>query len=330
MRLLAVILTGWLGFAGTTWAQTFDADDEDEGDPGYGDPETPVQPAPPPVNEEPPAAPKWQYRGPHAIHAEYGSGWCNMQGLHAHPYPPFDDHLFQEDHGAYYFVGDPVDFGYSGSTYWYNAAHPIAAGFGVGWCFIGSPHRHLYRPFGAYFAACGPYSCYTGPFDAWYWHWRAYWSPYWASYYPRFYRSGLYYRTHRPASPGRWAHVGWRGPRGWARPVANVGHRWYGTARGVATRTFNRPGGTPRTGPATHSTTSAHYGSRAPGPPHYSPRAADAGRPTRSLTSPSGPRSFNHPGHGVAASHTAPRATSTPRFSAPRSNSGFHGGGRHR
>ena len=59
-----------------------------------------------------PAVPSAQRYGPHAIHADYGSGWCNVQGPHYHPYPPFDDHLFQENPGGFRLMlsagGDPA------------------------------------------------------------------------------------------------------------------------------------------------------------------------------------------------------------------------------
>ncbi|HEY3353068.1 MAG TPA: hypothetical protein VGQ83_07450, partial [Polyangia bacterium] len=223
-----MLLAATFGLAGTAWAQAVDPDDED-GDQGA----VPAPPAPPeqaqPAPEQAQPAPvepepQWRYAGPHAINAEAGSGFCTVQGVHTHPYPPFDDRLFQEQNGSYYFLGDPVDFGYGGgSLYWYNAAHPIATGWGVGWCFIGFPHRHLYQPMGAFYSACGSYFCYTGPFDAWYWRWRPYYVGYWGAYYPRFYRGGAYYRTHVAASPGRWAHVGWRRPGGYARPLPGRG-----------------------------------------------------------------------------------------------------------
>jgi hypothetical protein len=306
----AAVLTLSLVWSTSAWAQAAYGDDEveDEGQ-AYGAPETEPTPPPPPAAAAAPSAPaealppapedqqQWKYNGPHAVNAEYGTGFCNLQGVHYHPYPPFDDHLFQEQDGGYNFLGDPADFGYAGDDLsWYNAAHPIAIGFGIGWCFMSWPHRHFYRPWGPYFTGCGPYYCYSGPFDAYYWRWRPYWAPYFSAYYPRFYRGGLYARYRTPASPGRWAHVGPRHggavgrPGGYARPVP--GHLGGLQGRGTP---YARP----------HTT----------GPIHAGPRMAPRAAPTPRF---SAPRT-----HGAPRSLAAPKMHG-PRFSAPK----FGGGGK--
>ncbi|HEY3354416.1 MAG TPA: hypothetical protein VGQ83_14285 [Polyangia bacterium] len=295
---------------------------------------------------------QWRYNGPHAVNAEYGQGWCNVTGAHVHEYPPFDDRLFQENTGGYDFLGDPTDFGYSGDAYWYNGAHPIATGWGTGWCFYASPHRHLYRPWGSYFSSCGPYSCYYGPFDAYYWYYRPYWTAYWGAYYPRYYHHGAYYRTHTPASPGRWGNV-----RPGSGHYGTPGSRT-GTPGGRVGTPAGRPGGYARPVQAlpklTRPTTlqgrlsGSPYHRMAPTPmPRYTGPRTYPG--ARTYTVPRGASPYQRFGGGAPAPrfgggfgggtphYSAPRPAA-PSYSAPRPSApsggglrgGFHGGGRRR
>jgi hypothetical protein len=308
--LFSIMLTLSLVWSASASAQPVYGDDEDPDEgAAYGSPE--AVPTPPPAPAAAPAAPApplppapddqqtWKYHGPHAVNAQYGTGFCTLQGAHFHPYPPFDDHLFQEQDGGYNFLGDPTDFGYAGEDLsWYSAVHPIAIGWGIGWCFMTWPHRHLYRPWGPYFSACGPYSCYSGPFDAYYWRWRGYWTPYWGAYYPRFYRGGTYFRTRVSASPGRWAHAGMRHPGGLAG-----GH-------------LGRPGGYARPVPG-HAAGGLHgHGTPYTRLPHTTPirpgaRLAPTPHPTPRLAPP---RAAPAPRH-----ISAPKTHGAPRFSAPKS-----------
>jgi hypothetical protein len=297
-------------------------DDDPDENPTYSAPEAvPTPPAPPaaapPAAPPLPAAPEqqqtWQYNGPHAVNAQYGTGFCNLRGVHSHPYPPFDDHLFQEQDGGYNFLGDPADFGYAGSDlYWYNAVHPIAIGWGLGWCFMTWAHHHFYRPWGPYFSACGPYFCYSGPFDAYYWRWRGYWTPFWGAYYPRFYRGGLYHRTGIAGSPGRWAHVGARHPGGHlGRPGGHLG-RPGGVARPLPGRTPGalHGGASPYT--RLPHTPPVRPGARVMPTPHAPPpRAAPSTRV--------GPPTRVAPPTRI---YSTPRSHSAPRFSAPKSLGG--------
>ena len=54
-----------------------------------------------------------------------GTGYCYEQGAHFHEYPPFDQNLFREQGGWFYFVGDAGDFGYSQQMWGYRGHHPI-------------------------------------------------------------------------------------------------------------------------------------------------------------------------------------------------------------
>jgi hypothetical protein len=311
-KLIPVLLAVAFGWATTAWAQSvYDDDDDDAPAPGG---QAQAAPAPAPQQSQaaaPQAQQEWRYNGPHAVNAQYGSGWCNVQAPHTHPYPPFDDHLFQENNGGYNFLGDPSDFGYAGDGLtWFNGAHPIATGWGAGWCYIGTPHRHLYRPMGSYYSMCGTYWCYSGAFDAMYWAWRPYWTGYWGGFYPRFYAGGLYFRTGISASPGRWAGYG---RPGYGRP--GYGNRGYGYGRpgygnhgGRPGGTYGRPGGT--------------YG-RPGGYARPGTSPAVRSMPGRSMSAP----------HYAAPRTAAPRTMSAPRPSAPRpsfsrpSGGGFRGGG---
>ena len=349
------VLVALVGFGGIASAQSVYGDGDIDDGP-YGDSpllrEQTPEPPPPPRQAQArtpdspyqlldqrgaPAAPdpgaqQFRYNGPHAINADYGAGWCNLSGAHVHQYPPFDDHLFQEDQGGYDFLGDPVDFGYTGDVFWYNGVHPIAAGWGTGWCYMGTPHRHIYRPWGVYFSNCGSFYCFYGPYDAMYWHYRGYWAPFWGSYYPYYYRGGLYGRTGVAASPGRW---GGRGPggRGVGAGGAGVGRPAAGGSH--AGTTAGRPGGYSRPTQAMPKLTRPMTlnGRIGTGPGYAVPRMAAP--PMRSYGAPG----YRTPGYGMprygsprfsAPHYAAPRYSaphySSPRFSAP-SGGGFRGGG---
>jgi hypothetical protein len=333
---LVVVL---FGFVGNASAQSVYGDGDLDDGPYADSPLFQEQtPAPPPAPQGPyyrldqgqaapvPAEPQqWKYNGPHAVNADYGEGWCNLRGPHYHEYPPFDDHLFQEDQGGYDFLGDPVDFGYTGGdTYWYNSAHPIAAGWGTGWCYIPYAHRHLYAPWGPYFATCGDdYSCYYGPFDAAYWYYRPYWLGFWGRSYPYFYGHGHYYRTGVAASPGRWGHY---------RPGAGAGR--YGVPGRGAGVPAGRAGGyahpvRPMPKLSTPVTLRGRIGS---GPGMAMPRVAPNAFP-RTYAGPRQapmPRTYTVPRQGAprfgGGSYAAPRfgGGSAPRFggSAPRFGGG--------
>ena len=75
-----------------------------------------------------------------------------------HLYAPGNATLNYRDHrGYYYFVGDPVAFGWDGVTYTYVGHHPIDVGAVVGpidgtievdpeLCFLDGPHYHTFAP----------------------------------------------------------------------------------------------------------------------------------------------------------------------------------------
>jgi hypothetical protein len=144
-------------------------------------------------------AQQYGYVGPHPIPYDMGSGFCYEQGAHFHEYPPFDQYLFRENGGWFYFVGDPGDFGYSQETWGYNGNHPIPLAYGGGYCFITWPHRHFYSPAASMtFNFVGGYYVYAGPWDPWYWTWRDRYVGYWGGYYRNSYFGGRYYVVRPP------------------------------------------------------------------------------------------------------------------------------------
>src|SRR5262245_12976526 len=74
-----------------------DVDDDDQG-------------MPPPDPNAYAAVAQYGYMGLHPIPYDAGSGFCYQQGAHFHEYPPFDQYLFREHGGWFYFVGDVGDF----------------------------------------------------------------------------------------------------------------------------------------------------------------------------------------------------------------------------
>src|SRR2546421_539859 len=125
-----------------------------------GFPYTPP-PIPPNVEEAPVAGPGggYCYAGAHPVdnRSAGGSSWDDTPGMHTHFYPPLDPRLFALRDGCYYFIGDPVDFGYTGQTYSYYGAHPLLDAYGGGWCFMIGPHTHPFGPWSSSFVVVGPW-----------------------------------------------------------------------------------------------------------------------------------------------------------------------------
>jgi hypothetical protein len=153
------------------------------------------------------------FGGPHPAP---GGGWEATPNPHVHNYAPFDLRLFSYHNGCYYFIGDPRDFGYTGQSYSYYGAHPIADEYGGGWCFMVGPHYHWWRPWSPYFTTVGSWYYWQGPYDPFFWAYWPFYSFYYRSYYPSYYAGGRYYRGgFRPAPPI-------------ARVPAAVGGGWHG------------------------------------------------------------------------------------------------------
>lgn len=239
-------------YAGVAFGQTptpTNAEDEEyyptyqgqpQGDPnqGYpqGDPNAQPQYADPyaggqPVQVQaqagvvaPAVAPQGQfyaYVGVHPVPYEQGNGICPETGAHFHEYAPFDQYLFRESNGYFYFVGDVGDFGYGGQTWTYGSNHPIPAEFGGGYCYIPWAHRHHFAPPQeqmAYYSYANDYYTYTGAYDPYYYDYRdGYWG-YYNGYYHTNYYGGRYWTTR---------------PRAIYRPTVIVGRGLYAGGRYV-------------------------------------------------------------------------------------------------
>jgi hypothetical protein len=141
------------------------------------------------------------FAGPHPVDSSVVPGvtWDSTAGQHVHPYPPFDLRLFSLQNGCYYFIGDPTDFGYAGSTYSYYGAHPILGAYGGGWCFMIGPHRHFWRPWSPLFVTVGPWFYWQGPYDPFFWTYWPYYHFYYRSHYPHYYSRGAFFRGHAVA-----------------------------------------------------------------------------------------------------------------------------------
>jgi hypothetical protein len=186
------LLFGLLGFSSQARAQQpYDSDDEDElaRQQYAADQQQQVQPD----------VPQYGYVGVHPIPYDQGSGFCYIQGAHFHPYAPFDQYLFRESNGYFYFIGDPGDFGYAQQTYGYNGNHPIPLEYGGGYCYISWGHRHHYPPpNNLTYNFVGGYYVYAGPWDPLYWTWRDRYVGYYGGYYRSNYYGGRYYTVRPP------------------------------------------------------------------------------------------------------------------------------------
>jgi hypothetical protein len=176
------------------------------------------------------------FGGPHPAP---GGGWEATTSPHMHDYAPFDLRLFSLHEGCYYFIGDPHDFGYTGESYNYYGAHPIADGYGGGWCFMIGAHTHWWRPWSPYFTVVGPWYYWNGPYDPFFWSYWPYYSFFYRSYYPGYYAGGRFFHTWRAAPPiTRVPATSWRG---------GAGAGWRGAPAGVS-RAGGAYGASPGTG----------------------------------------------------------------------------------
>lgn len=82
----------------------------------------------------------------HPVHPAAGGGFCEAAGAHVHDYAPVDPGAFVLRDGLWFFVGDPVVYGYRGAVYRFDGPHEIGGSEGVGVCSISGVHYHLYAP----------------------------------------------------------------------------------------------------------------------------------------------------------------------------------------
>jgi hypothetical protein len=290
----------------------------------------PVQENPIPPNVEGVAVPAqgggYCFGGPHPAP---GGGWEASTAPHTHEYPPFDLRLFSMHDGCYYFVGDPRDFGYTGQSYSYYGAHPVASNYGGGWCFMIGAHAHWWRPWSPYFTVVGPWYYWNGPYDPFFWSYWPYYSYYYRSYYPSYYAGGRYYQTWRTAPAiTRVPPTTWRGS-----PSGVAGGGWRGGPPGAG----SAPGGGWRGAPPAAAGGGWHSGAPAGGGWHGSPvpntaplRAAPPagggwhGSPGGGYSPPAGGGWHGSPGGGYSPPAGGGWRGSPGGFSPP-SGGGWHG-----
>jgi hypothetical protein len=274
---------------------------------------------PPDPNAYQQQAQQYGYMGPHPIPYEAGQGFCYQQGAHFHDYAPFDQYLFREQGGWFYFVGDANDFGYQQQMWGYQGNHPIPGAYGGGYCFIDWPHRHHYAPgAGLAFALVGGYYAYSGPWSPWYWQMRPRYTSYYGGYYRRSYQGGIYWRT-RPAAIYRPRIV--VGAPGVYRPGAMVVAPGGASVRVAAPRAGVYVGA-PRAGGVVRPGGGAYVGAPRPGGGAY----VGAPRPGGSVYV-GAPRPVGG-GRPVAAPHPGGAPAPAAHVAAPHP-AGHSGGGNH-
>jgi len=139
---------------------------------------------------------QYTYFGPHP---DGQGGFDATEGAHTHDYAPFDPYLFTQENGYYYFIGDPVDFGYAGNdVYGYYGPHPIALPYGGGYCYYGGYHRHRFAPWSRQFLVSNGWHVWNGPVSPWFMHYRDRYAQYFRDTYPRHFSGGApIVRDHR-------------------------------------------------------------------------------------------------------------------------------------
>lgn len=191
---------------------------------------------------------QYGYAGAHPIPHEVGSGFCTIQGPHFHDYAPFDQYLFREVNGYYYFTGDVSDFGYAAQTWGFNGNHPIPAADGGGFCYNPWPHRHFYAPWnGAAFNLVSGYYVYAGPWSPAYFSLR----PRYLGYYNNYYRPTYFGRRYYVAKPRPLyrPRVVWGAPGVYRRGPVVVAPRVVAPPRPVRVVPGRGPGFHPGRGP---------------------------------------------------------------------------------
>lgn len=98
-----------------------------------------------------------KFVGVHPIPKGSGGGVCHIEAPHVHIYAPSDvkvQYRVHDDH--YYFVGDPVAYGWDGPRHTYYGHHPVDVdvvlgdddddGHHVEYCYLDGAHFHSYAP----------------------------------------------------------------------------------------------------------------------------------------------------------------------------------------
>ena len=95
-----------------------------------------------------------RYIGVHPVPKAEGGFICYIEGPHVHIFEA-DKLQYRDHHGAAYFVGDPVAYGYDGPRFAYKGHHPIQVHVVVAepepepdevYCYLSGPHYHAFAP----------------------------------------------------------------------------------------------------------------------------------------------------------------------------------------
>ncbi|MBA2543880.1 MAG: hypothetical protein H0V17_29820 [Deltaproteobacteria bacterium] len=93
-----------------------------------------------------------RYVNIHPVAKSDGGGMCQIEGPHVHVYEA-DKLQYRDHHGANFFVGDPVAYGYDGPKKSYKGHHPIHVHAVVGtpepdveFCYLDGAHFHAFAP----------------------------------------------------------------------------------------------------------------------------------------------------------------------------------------
>jgi hypothetical protein len=98
-----------------------------------------TRPAPVVYEQPPPVAVQeayYQYNGPHPVPDAEGGGWCDIEGVHTHPFAPAQVTYYQQTPQQVYVYSGP-------RTVWYYGFHPVPNG---GYCYLHGRHSHAYLP----------------------------------------------------------------------------------------------------------------------------------------------------------------------------------------
>ena len=97
-----------------------------------------------------------RFVGEHPIPKKHGGGVCHIEVPHVHAYLPSDAKVqYRLVDDQYYFVGDPVAYGWDGPRYTYSGHHPVPVGEvvydhrghdDVEYCYLDGAHFHTYAP----------------------------------------------------------------------------------------------------------------------------------------------------------------------------------------
>jgi hypothetical protein len=99
-----------------------------------------------------------KYVGIHPRTGKANGGLCHVRAIHVHPVAPASASVLYRVHdGIYFFIGDPVPFGYEGPKHQYYGHHPVTFSVVIGkdladdqdqveYCYLEGPHFHFFEP----------------------------------------------------------------------------------------------------------------------------------------------------------------------------------------